>query len=375
MAMPWGAFIDIESESAAIKNLPAIHPKSSIAAPSPLELDEFEFGVRYNGPLQDHSTPKPGYQTPHAEPQTLHPLLASRPPMPRADEAVSLVPTWRNPPMNKWRVLSCCLVYFGMGMNDSAPGALIPYMERAYGIGYATVALIFISLAVGFIVAALFIDALQQRLERAKILMLCEAVMITGYVMIVAGPPFGVVVASYFGLGFGMSLDLGLNNVFIANLAQGTVIMGAVHGSYGIGGVLGPITATALVSNGLAWERYYSITLGVRLICLVFIGWAFWGYEKEAPARLREALESTASRRGAVEAGNTSKVHLLKRALKNRVTLVGALFIFSYQGAEVSISGWVITYLIEYRHGDPAHVGYVTAGFWVSRQLYCQECS
>jgi fucose permease len=35
-----------------------------------------------------------------------------------------------------------------------------------------------------------------------------------------------------------------------------------------------------------------------------------------------------------------------------------------YQGAEVAISGWVISYLIHYRRGDPSHVGNVTSGFW-----------
>ncbi len=35
-----------------------------------------------------------------------------------------------------------------------------------------------------------------------------------------------------------------------------------------------------------------------------------------------------------------------------------------YQGAEVAISGWVISYLIHYRNGDPSQVGNVTAGFW-----------
>jgi fucose permease len=35
-----------------------------------------------------------------------------------------------------------------------------------------------------------------------------------------------------------------------------------------------------------------------------------------------------------------------------------------YQGAEVSISGWVISYLIHHRKGDPSQVGNVTSGFW-----------
>jgi len=50
--------------------------------------------------------------------------------------------------------------------------------------------------------------------------------------------------------------------------------------------------------------------------------------------------------------------------MKNKTTIIGATFIFAYQGAEVSISGWVISYLISFRGGDPYKVGFVTAGFW-----------
>lgn len=77
-------------------------------------------------------------------------------------------------------------------------------------------------------------------------------------------------------------------------------------------------------------------------------------------------METTTSRQTSAE-NAASKLKNLKLALKNRVTIFGALFIFAYQGAEVSISGWFISYLINYRNGDPAKVGYVTAGFWVCK--------
>lgn len=187
-----------------------------------------------------------------------------------------------------------------------------------------------------------------------------------------------------------MAVNLALSSVFCSNLHPSTVTLGSAHGSYGIGGktllttllinivffpllilmlnigIIGPIIATAMVSHGLLWSRFYFITLGLRLFCIASAGWAFWSYEEEAPTRLLTALERTASRREAIEAGELSKTQLMKQTLKSRVTLVGALFIFAYQGAEVSISGWVISFLISYRNGDPAHVGYVTAGFWVS---------
>jgi len=77
-----------------------------------------------------------------------------------------------------------------------------------------------------------------------------------------------------------------LNNVFCANLANSTVILGASHGSYGLGGVVGPIMATALVSRGVLWSRFYLITLGIRVICFFCTGWAFHNYESE-PSSLK----------------------------------------------------------------------------------------
>lgn len=133
--------------------------------------------------------------------------------------------------------------------------------------------------------------------------------------------------------------------------------------------MIGPIISTAMVSKGFIWSRFYVVVLAIRVICFFFAGWAFWGLEREAATQLLSALERTATNRAAAEAGEPTKFQLLKQAVKNRVTLMGALFIFAYQGAEVATSGWVISFLISYRDGDPAKVGYVSAGFWVRGSL------
>lgn len=143
--------------------------------------------------------------------------------------------------------------------------------------------------------------------------------------------------------------------------------MGVSHGSYGLGGIIGPIMATAMVSNGILWSRFYFITMALRILCIGFVSATFWTYQEDTPNPLLTTLEQTASREAAAEEEARSKSRNLSQALKNRVTIFGALFIFAYQGAEVSISGWFISFLIAYRGGDPAQVGYVTAGFWVSQ--------
>ena len=72
-----------------------------------------------------------------------------------------------------------------------------------------------------------------------------------------------------------MAVNIALNNVFCSILHPSTVILGSAHGSYGIGGktllitlwiditffpllilmpnigIIGPITATAMVSHGV----------------------------------------------------------------------------------------------------------------------------
>lgn len=373
----FAGYFDIHPGPKSVTSPPAILQKTPNSPPSTFELDNYTRGSRYNGPSNScggTQTPRTsqtsytGAQTP-VTPMSPNELEMSRPPSPKQDEAISLVQSWSNPPMNKWRVLSCCLIYFGNGLNDSAPGALIPYMENHYHIGYAIVALIFVSNALGFIVAAFFTNMILDRLGRAKSLIFAELLMLAAYIMLVATPPFPVVVIGFFLLGYGMAINLALNNVFCANLHPSTVTLGSAHGSYGIGGIIGPIIATAMVSHGLLWSRFYFITLGLRLFCIASAGWAFWSYEEEAPTRLLTALGRTASRRDVIEAGEPSKTQLTKQALKSQVTLVGALFIFAYQGAEVSISGWVISFLISYRNGDPARIGYVTAGFWAGITL------
>lgn len=50
---------------------------------------------------------------------------------------------------------------------------------------------------------------------------------------------------SYLFCGFGQAINLALNNVYCANFANSTVILGFYHGLYGIGGKVYSLTSSS----------------------------------------------------------------------------------------------------------------------------------
>lgn len=48
--------------------------------------------------------------------------------------------------------------------------------------------------------------------------------------------------------------------------------------------------------------------------------------------------------------------------MKTRVTWVSAFFLLVYVGIEVALGGWIVTYLIRVRNGDPFAAGMSATG-------------
>lgn len=96
--------------------------------PHTIELDNLQCGRPLNGPRRESGYAAPsGTETPIATD-----LEMSRPttPIDAEQDGVDTVQSFSNPPMNRFRMTSVCLLNFSNGLNDSAPGALIPYIEK-----------------------------------------------------------------------------------------------------------------------------------------------------------------------------------------------------------------------------------------------------
>ena len=342
--------IDVE-QTVPIAGLPRVLSKDHVAFPdlsTAFELQTLDDQARSSVP----PTPS-GQQTP-----TTFDSETSRSASPDYGRPIGALPSMRRPAINRYRLLATCIMNLCGGLNDSAPGALIPYLEKEYKIGYAVVSLIFVSNAAGFLSAVPATHYIESKFGRARAYALAETILLAAYVILVCRPPFPVIVAAFYLIGFGIAVALALNNVYVANFAESTTALGLLHGSYGIGGTAGPLIATAMVTRGRPWSNFYFTTLGITFANIIGAFLAFRHLERDVGPGYH-ALQPTDSNPNP----STSKTALLKQAFKNRTTLLGALFIFSYQGAEVSISGWVISFLLATRKSVPSNVGYVTSGF------------
>jgi hypothetical protein len=198
------AFIEFESSSEPPAAPPAVVAKDGATmyrSPTTHELDDLHWGTKLRGPsTSDHISSTPRQLEQSAPPSLIH------------ENATDVIQSVRSPPMNMWRMGACGLTFFTTGVNDSAPGALIPYLEKDYKVGYAIVSLIFITNSIGFISAAPSVQAIQSVYGRARAYMVGTGVMGAGYIALVCKPPFPVVVLSFLFLGFGMAMILAMNN-------------------------------------------------------------------------------------------------------------------------------------------------------------------
>lgn len=120
-----GAYIDVDRAPKVASPPAVLHKQPSSPfipnGPDTIELNQL---ARHLSANDSPIVPDPGEQTP----ASIKDLEMSRPSTPQDNEGTQTVQNFFHPFMNRFRVASACLTLFGNGLNDSAPGALIPYV-------------------------------------------------------------------------------------------------------------------------------------------------------------------------------------------------------------------------------------------------------
>lgn len=288
--------------------------------------------------------------------------------------------TSRNPSKNIWRITAVFFYQITQGYNDATPGALLPYIEQYYGLTYTLVSLIWMANALGFIFIALGSSKIQPWLGREKSYLIGNCLSIVMYCIVLSGTAFPAIVAAFFIGGCGLAIVNAQANVFLTRLDKLSKYLSLCHASYGIGGTISPLIATSMASAGVPWHYFYLILLGMMIgNCLLYY-FAFkkadtdlvpWDYDEDEPVGGSIPEEQNIGLRPLNGSGSDNGADITSRAKSGKLleaitlpnTWLLAFFVLFYQGSEVSLAGWIVTFLLDYRNG-PASVGYVASGFW-----------
>lgn len=282
--------------------------------------------------------------------------------------------TSRYPERNLWRIFSIFIFGATAGFSDATPGAVLPYIEEDYNLNYTTVSMIWIANAMGYVLVACSAHKIQVFLGKQKSLVAGSLCLLVMFATILSGTVFPVIVVAFFVGGLGLAAISAQANVFLARLEKLLKYLSLYHGCYGIGATVSPLIATTMVTNGVAWNYYYLVHLFMALVTAtnMYLAWrdsdndlAPWDHDEEheqliSQTEQEEGIAMTDLNSPPKKSNGNPE---LIGAIKFKTTWILATFLFFYQGCEVALGGWIVTFLLDYRHG-PLSVGYVASGFW-----------
>jgi fucose permease len=234
---------------------------------------------------------------------------------------------------------------------DAAVGVLLPTIRAHYSIDKAAAGLLFVSGTFGYLVSAFSSGLLVEKLGLRAFMALGPAMVVLGAGAFAFTPPFAALMGCLLLSGFGVGLiDAGLN-AYIAGLPRNTTLLNYLHAFYGLGALIGPLLATAVIVYALGWNNLYFLWAGVSILLMVSLWISFRGQET-----------LTQSDDGA--AGEQAQGNVLAVALRLPAVWVAAFFLLIYVGLEVSVGGWMFSFLTEERHESEELSGLAVSGYW-----------
>ncbi|KAK9709727.1 hypothetical protein K7432_008840 [Basidiobolus ranarum] len=245
-----------------------------------------------------------------------------------------------------------------LGFNDASLGGLITVMEPYYKVNHAIISLVFVFTTIGFIIAALTIGTLVARVSLANTLLLGATFFTASYTLLCWAPPFWLLCVAYVILGFGAGIQDAGANIYVAGLNRSSEKLNLLHGFYGIGAFVAPLVAAALLASGIQWNFYYLVNLGLAVINIPSVFYTFRIKKVETLEDHSEPEQSVSDDR-----------NMLKEVLLKRATWITAIFLLFYVGAEVSIGGWIVSFLVTVKNGDPDKMRIVASSFWAGIAL------
>ncbi|KAF8587199.1 MFS general substrate transporter [Ramaria rubella] len=238
---------------------------------------------------------------------------------------------------------------FLLGFQDGSLGPLLPVIQRIYHVNFTVVSMIYVFSCLGILAGAMMNVQPGQKLGFGKSTIGAISQGI-GCCLLAPEPPFEVIVLAYMIIGFGEALQNVQANAFVAAFGSNTKL-GILHASYGTGALIAPLISTQF-SQMRQWSLYWLVPLGLAVVNIVLLVWVF---------RLRHRSDLVDE--PVVVTETTHRPGKWKEILSMKAVHALSFFVLVYCGVEVTLGGWIVTFIIDERHGSPS-AGYISSGFF-----------
>lgn len=228
------------------------------------------------------------------------------------------------------------------------------------------VSLLFLSPFIGYLFAALSNNLVHHHFGQRGIAFLGPLCRLLGYVALCLHPPYPALPVVMLFPGFGNGLEDSAWNAWIGNMQNANEILGFLHGAYGLGATIGPLIATAMVTHGdLPWYTFYYLMIGMASLEWALCLFTFWGATGAVHRAQHQTLHHGDDGDDAAATAHKKKRTTTRHVLKDPVVWLIALFLLGYVGAEVSLGGWITSFMLVVRHASPFDAGLTVTFFWL----------
>ncbi|PVF93673.1 MFS general substrate transporter [Serendipita vermifera] len=283
----------------------------------------------------------------------------------------------------KWVLAAMFVSLFLIGWNDGTLGPLLPRIQEWYGVNFTVVSMVFVSACVGCLAGSVSNVWLSDKFNFGTIIVAASLCQVIAFSVLTAAPPFPVFCILFAFNGAGIAIQDAQANGLVASIREnGSEKMGVLHAVYGLGAFASPLVSTQFAQLP-RWSFHFLTSLGLAVVNTSFLFWTVGGQPIEtvltsigsppleinpsAPMELTTVKSSTSAMNNPSLEGeghlNTAPQSSISQILRNRVVQLMAFFILVYVGVEVTIGGWIVSYMINVRGGGPSS-GYVSSGFF-----------
>jgi FHS family Na+ dependent glucose MFS transporter 1 len=232
--------------------------------------------------------------------------------------------------------------FISLGLASASLGPTLPDLAQGLQAKIREISILFTARSAGYLTSSILIGRIYDKKPGHPIM--ASVLVVMGIMLLLApiAPALWILTAAMFVLGMGEgSLDVGTNTLLVwVHRKNVGPYMNGLHFFFGLGAFLAPVVVAQVMlgTGSLRW------TYGMLAACML-------------PAAIGLTVTRSPSRPD--ETKSTARANY-----RNLLSIVAALLLALYVGAEVGYGGWIFTYSRSLNLTNETSAAYLTSAFW-----------